>query len=260
MRRHVSVLGLAAGILASAGVAGSQEPAPLASPARTPDGQPDIQGVWTNLDSTPLEAAGAEAWRDLDALALWFPGINAPNGRLTGPNPSPDFGGEVTARQSAVRRSMVVDPPDGVLPILPAAAAVRDERLERLTDSWQFHTPWERCITRGVPGVMFPTYNAGHLILQVPGYVVILSEMIHAARVIPLGERQTPPPGADPTVGRELARQVGGGYASRRDGELQHQGHGGNEFRDAAAARHPAERGAARGGAVHAGGSGHHPL
>ena len=163
MRRHVSALGLAAVILASAGAAGSQEPASLESPARTPDGQPDIQGVWTNLDSTPLEAASAEAWRDLDALALWFPGINAPNGRLTGPNPSPDFGGEVTARQSAVRRSMVVDPPDGVLPIIPAAAAVRDQRLERLTDSWLFHTPWERCITRGVPGVMFPTYNAGHL-------------------------------------------------------------------------------------------------
>lgn len=189
MRRQVSALGLAAGILVSVGVAGSQEPTPLASPSRTPDGQPDIQGVWTNLDSTPLEAASAEAWRDLDALALWFPGINAPNGRLTGPNPSPDFGGEVTATPSAVRRSMIVDPPDGVLPILPAAAAVRDERLERLTDSWLFHTPWERCITRGVPGVMFPTYNAGHLILQVPGYVVILSEMIHAARVIPLGER-----------------------------------------------------------------------
>ena len=91
---------------------------------------------------------------------------------------------------SDVRRSMVVDPPDGRLPILPAASAMRDERLERLTDSWLFHTPWERCITRGVPGAMFPTYNAGHLILQVPGYVVILSEMIHAVRIIPLGDRQ----------------------------------------------------------------------
>ena len=192
MRRHFAPLGLVitTALLAPAELLGGQEPDRQWSPTRTADGQPDVQGVWTNLDSTPLEAASAEAWRDLDALALWFPGINAPNGRLTGPNPSPDFGGEVSARQSAVRRSMVVDPPEGVLPILPAAAAVRDERLERLTDSWLFHTPWERCITRGVPGVMFPTYNAGHLILQVPGYVVILSEMIHAARVIPLGERQ----------------------------------------------------------------------
>ena len=51
-------------MLVPAGAAGGQEP----SPPRTPDGQPDIQGVWTNLDRTPLEAASAEAWRDLDAL------------------------------------------------------------------------------------------------------------------------------------------------------------------------------------------------
>ena len=184
MRRHFSALGLVAAIVASAGAAGGQEP----SPPRTPDGQPDIQGVWTNFDSTPLEAASVEAWRDLDALALWFPGINRSGGGITGPNPSPDFSGEVAAERSAVRPSMVIDPPDGRLPILPAAAALRDDRLERLTDSWLFHTPWERCITRGVPGAMFPTYNAGHLILQVPGYVVITSEMIHAARIIPLDD------------------------------------------------------------------------
>ena len=193
MKRHIAASGLAAAILVSLGAAGLQEPAPLPSPPRTPDGQPDIRGVWTNFDSTPLEAASAEAWRDLDALALWFPGINAPDGRLTGPNPVPAWSGEVAAGRSAVRRSVVVDPQDGRLPILPAAAAARDARLERLTDSWLFHTPWERCITRGVPGAMFPTYNAGHLILQIPGYVVILSEMIHAARIIPLGNRRPLP-------------------------------------------------------------------
>lgn len=166
-----------------------QEPGRSWSPARTMDGQPDIQGMWTNFDRTPFEAPSAEAWKDLDALALWFPGINRPDGSLTGPNPSPAFGGETTAEANEARRSMVVDPPDGRLPILPAAAGVRDERLRRLTDSWMFHTPWERCITRGVPGVMFPTYNAGHLILQVPGYVVIFSEMIHATRVVPLGDQ-----------------------------------------------------------------------
>ena len=93
------------------------------------------------FDNTPLEAPSAEAWKDLDALALWFPGINRSGGSLTGPNPSPVFGGEVAAERSVARRSMVIDPPDGGLPILSEASAVRDERLRRLTDSWLFHTP-----------------------------------------------------------------------------------------------------------------------
>jgi hypothetical protein len=51
-------------------------------------------------------------------------------------------------------------------------------------------SPWDRCITRGVPGGFFPAgYNNGYRILQTPGYVVILYEMIHAARIIPVGGR-----------------------------------------------------------------------
>ena len=47
----------------------------------------------------------------------------------------------------------------------------------------------DRCISRGVLGMMMPTeYNNGTLILQSPGYVVILSEMIHNARIIPVGD------------------------------------------------------------------------
>ena len=196
MRRHLATLMLAFAttLLATAVSLAGQEPTPSWSPLRLPDGQPNVQGMWTNFDRTPLEAPSAEAWRDLDALALWFPGVNTPDGGLTGPNPSAAFSGETTAEPSVARRSMVVDPPDGRLPILPVAAGVRDERLRRLTDSWMFHTPWERCITRGVPGVMFPTYNSGHLILQIPGYVVILSEMIHATRIVPLGDRRPPLP------------------------------------------------------------------
>ena len=51
---------------------GQVGPAQSWSPPRTPDGQPDIQGVWTNFDSTPFEAPSAEVWKDLDALAIWF--------------------------------------------------------------------------------------------------------------------------------------------------------------------------------------------
>jgi hypothetical protein len=50
-------------------------------------------------------------------------------------------------------------------------------------------SPWDRCITRG-PGAMFPAgYNNAYKIVQTPGYVVILYEMIHEARVIPIDGR-----------------------------------------------------------------------
>ena len=58
---------------------------------------------------------------------------------------------------------------------------------EHVEDSWEHQSVWDRCITRGVPGVMFPAgYNNGHQILQTEAYVVIVSEMIHSARIIPI--------------------------------------------------------------------------
>jgi hypothetical protein len=98
--------------------------------------------------------------------------------------------GPGSASRNARRRSMVVDPPSGRVPVRPEAEAKKDYNLIHLTDSWEFHTPWERCITRGVPGGIFPPgYGAGYQILQAPGYVVILYEMIHEARIIPLDGR-----------------------------------------------------------------------
>ena len=89
------------------------------------------------------------------------------------------------------RRSMIVDPPSGRAPLRRFvdchAQPEPGEPHRRL--GWT-HTPWERCITRGIPGGMFPGgYGAGYQILQVPGYVVIFYEMIHEARVIPIDDR-----------------------------------------------------------------------
>jgi hypothetical protein len=139
-------------------------------PPRTPDGQPDIQGKWVNFDETPFEASG-------------------PGRRPSDVNPPEhwaDHGSPVSAR----RRSMVVDPPDGLVPILPAALAKRDDNFAKIGQDWIYETPWVRCITRGVPGGMFPAqYNNGYSIHQAPGYVVIVYEMIHDARIIPLDGR-----------------------------------------------------------------------
>ena len=82
---------------------------------------------------------------------------------------------------------MVVDPPTGRVPLREEAIAKRNANLINLTDGWLQHTPWERCITRGIPGGMFPGgYGAGYQILQVPGHVVIFYEMIHESRIIPV--------------------------------------------------------------------------
>ena len=196
------------------------------SPPRIADGQPDIQGVWTNFDTTPFEAPSEIDIERLAPLARWFPGTNQPAAppapvgagaeatEAPAPEPEPasapppamtDEEAEEAARLQELwnfadgprsasrndrRRSMVVDPPDGRIPVREEAVSVRNERLVNLTDSWMNHTPWERCITRGVPGGIFPPgYGAGYRFLQAPGYVVIIYEMIHEARIIPLDGR-----------------------------------------------------------------------
>ena len=164
------------------------------TPPRTPDGQPDIQGVWTNYDNTPFETPDDADLERLAPLAYWFPGTNDPDRlRAAAARPRQDTerigfaDGPSAALRNAPRRSMVVDPPSGRVPVRPEAEATRDYNLVNLTDSWLNHTPWERCITRGVPGGIFPGgYGAGYQILQAPGYVVIFYEMIHEARIIPL--------------------------------------------------------------------------
>ena len=204
-RYHVPVIVVAAAaiLVATSGVARAQSAGTDApwEPARTADGQPDIQGVWTNFDPTPFEAPDEADIERLAPLATWFPGANQPQRAPATPDPEartrppqgPWGDGPGSAPRNERRRSMVVDPPNGRIPVRDHARDTRDYNLIHLTDSYLNHTPWERCITRGVPGGIFPPgYGAGYRILQTPGYVVILYEMIHEARIIPIDDR--PPP------------------------------------------------------------------
>jgi hypothetical protein len=163
-------LGVAGWICLSAASAAAQGWAPK----RTPDGQPDIQGTWVNFDSTPFEApvpgqAGAPA--------------NA------GVNPDPDFAIHESP-VSARRKAMVVEPPDGRIPVLKWAEDKRDYDLAHIPDAPEHETPWVRCITRGHPAGMFPAgYNNAYRIIQIPGFVIIAFEMIHETRIIPIDGR-----------------------------------------------------------------------
>ena len=165
---------------------------------RTPDGQPDLQGTWVDATITPFERPAALASEPVlsPQQAAQLEKQAAATSVDAAPKPGDvgnynqfwfDRGTKVVkTRQS----SLVVDPPDGRVPVTAAAEAKRDYNLAHTTDSYEYMSTWDRCITRGVPGDMFPAgYNNAYQILQAPGYIVILAEMIHDARVIPLDGR-----------------------------------------------------------------------
>ena len=92
------------------------------------------------------------------------------------------------------RPSLILDPPDGRVPAYTPEAEKRlaAERAERATrgpaDSYSDLPIWTRCITRGWNGIG-SNYSSNTQIFQSPGYVVVLQELIHEPRIIPLDGR-----------------------------------------------------------------------
>ena len=167
---------------------------------RTPWGDPDLQGAWTNSTTTPLERpdklAGkttlTEAERAAQDAAL------AAALSATVPQRPGDTGAYnafwMEAGKASARTSLLVDPPDGKMPALTPEARKQAEALEAVRRqpprSWMDMNTYDRCISRGLPGAMMPGfYNHNYQILQAPGYVAIVVEMIHDSRVIPLDGR-----------------------------------------------------------------------
>ena len=167
---------------------------------RTPDGDPDLQGVWDFRTATPLERppefAGREFLTDQDIAAVEQRAaerlrvqrsdellLNTPPWWL-------DFGTRIVG---AKRSSLIIDPPDGRVPSMTPAAGRRQADLltaRTAAEGPEGLTPWDRCITRGLPEVMLPTaYNNNLQIMQTPDYVVIVTEMIHEARIVPTDGR-----------------------------------------------------------------------
>jgi hypothetical protein len=190
------------------------------SPQRTPDGQPDLQGVWTNSTLTPLERPAELAGKEFlteqesaDYVKRLLQQVNSDRrdgGAQVDVNRSynefwRDRGNDLVADR---RSSLIVDPPDGRVPALTPAAQKRVEEnrawlRDHATDGPEGRTLAERCIswtTAGPPMLPGP-YNNDLQILQAPGYVVILNEMIHDARMIPLDGR--------PHVSPEIREMMG---------------------------------------------------
>jgi len=155
------------------------------------DGQPDLHGLWTNSTTTPLERPPDMADRavltdeEMAALDAQAVGRNDRPPRAGDPGTYNEFWWERGTRLT--QTSLVIDPSDGRIPSFTADGQARAE-WTRGADSWTNRNLAERCVTRGAPKRP-GGYNNNFLILQTPGYVTILQEMIHEVRIIPLDDR-----------------------------------------------------------------------
>ena len=195
---------MVASVLASSPAAGGQsQPEGDAgqngwAPPRTAWGAPDLEGIWDYRTMTPLqrpsEFAGKAVLSDEEAAAYQARTLEEQADYDRSPSVHAkwwlDYGKELTADN---RTSLIVDPPDGRIPALTAAAKTRSaargqRRRAHPADAAQYRSNSERCLTFGSPRLP-GAYNNNYQILQTPGQVVIVSEMIHDIRVVPLDGR-----------------------------------------------------------------------
>ena len=215
-RASVAAAGLVLVLLPGAAVA--QSVGGGAETGRTPWGDPDLQGFWTNKTTTPMErpdeyegrtSLSDEERAELDARAASFSDRRPPPGSTGAYN---SVWVERGTRSS--QTSLVIDPPDGQLPELTARVRERDAMVaasrNAAPDNYTDLNLYDRCITRGLPGAMIPGfYNHNYQILQTPDHVVILVEMIHDARIVPLEGRSHGPSRVGQWLGDSRARWDG---------------------------------------------------
>ena len=183
------------------------------SPPRTPWGEPDLQGVYSNRTITPFERPANVNGREfftkeevagLESRAQQQSG-DANRNKGTDADVSRaynDFWWDRGTKVTTPRTSLVVEPADGKVPAQTDAARARaaDEGKRpafrgagatgRGANTWLDRSTFERCITRGMPGAMSPTaYNNNYRFTQSPGFVAIQIEMLGGARVIPTDGR-----------------------------------------------------------------------
>jgi len=228
--RHRLLVAMAISSLAAVAVFGQAGQAPKAAASadkawtqtQTSWGDPDLQGTWTSDDyigvpmQRPVEA-GTRLLRSDQEIAAAQTNIQrtaernsqefaAPNAAVS-VNP-PGHWGE-GARRPALQTSMIIVPEDGRQPALTpeaqqrqAAAAAARQAAGPQGASWEDYSWYIRCISRGLMGSTLPViYGNGSQIIQGPGYVAMLYEMVHEARVIPLDKSPHPGPNVQSYMG-----------------------------------------------------------
>ena len=191
------VLGSALVALAfSAALAAQRE----SSPPRPADGHPDLQGFWYFGSATPLERPkefeGKEFFTTEEAAA-YERSTDEHRGDVLAVHAPEwlDYGKHVGVDR---RTSLIIDPPDGRVPALTPAArarvAARRARIQNSpSDNPEDRPLQERCLVFGAGPPLLPgPYNNNMQIVQTPGAVVVLSEMIHDARIVALDGRPAP--------------------------------------------------------------------
>ena len=206
-------IAMAAALLAS--VSSAEQPGAV---ARLADGHPDLQGVWDYRTITPMErpaALGTKAFfASEEEAAAWERNENS---RLDRDKFDPEVGG-IYPKGGVVpynefwydrgnkivgtkRTSLIVDPPNGRLPAMTPEGKKRADRItfelaetqlgRPHADSYEDRPLQERCLAglNAGPPMTPGAYNNNVQLFQTSEYVVILNEMIHDARVVPLDGR-----------------------------------------------------------------------
>jgi hypothetical protein len=186
-------------------------------PARTPDGKPNLEGIYSFSTITPLQRpetlAGKDTLTDQEAAAFEASENTRLNRDLFDPIKGQPSAGYAPRAEGGVlsynefwyergnrltgdkRTSLIVEPADGRIPFT-AAALRRNAERTRLSnsgagDSHEDRTLADRCLIgfNSGPPMVPGAYNNNLQIVQSPGYVVIVNEMVHNARIIPTDGR-----------------------------------------------------------------------
>jgi hypothetical protein len=226
----IAAIGASGAFLRAAAPASAPAADGYAAP-RGQDGHPDLQGVWTNNAATPVERptviASKATLTDAELRAVEKRAAALFNGdgdagfgdsvftaALSDKSSFTSTDGEtgdynhfwVADRWFDHRTSLVIDPPDGRIPAYTPEAqkradALAERRKTHPADGAEDRNRFERCIGTGDHPNLLAGYNSNFQVIQGAGYVVILSELIHDARIVPMDGR--------PHVSKNVRLQLG---------------------------------------------------